>query len=144
MANFFKIILFLIIVVGIGIYFYSQSPNVFQGTPQEKNLAPSQSSKAYTSPSYSPFPTTISQPSSPASSPSIPDSSIPAGFTRGQLSPYFQKIRIGSAYSYSFGNYPAQIKLYSSLSKDEKIDITGWRIKSNHKEIIIPQAYNIS
>lgn len=83
-------------------------------------------------------------PSSQSLSPApqaIPDYLIPSGFTRAQLSSFFQKITISSAHA-SYSNYPSEIKLYSSLPKDEKINITGWRIKSNGGEIIIPQAIN--
>jgi len=136
MANFIKIIFFLIVVGGIAIYFFSQSPKIFQGTPQEKVSAPSQT---FVSPSpvaggFSPsFPST----------PVIPDYSIPSGFTRQQLSPYFGKINI-SAQSNSFCNYcPAEFRVYSSLSSDEKVDVTGWRIMTNSGEITIPQAINV-
>ncbi|NCO15570.1 hypothetical protein AUJ30_00545 [Candidatus Wolfebacteria bacterium CG1_02_39_135] len=135
MANFIKIIFFLIIVGGIGIYFLSQSPKIFQGSPQEKVSAPSQTfvspaPTSYTSPSLSPAPQAIS------------DYLIPSGFSRGQLSPYFEKINISASYAYSHFN-PSEIKLSSNLSDNEKVNITGWQIKTNNGEIIIPQAINV-
>ena len=125
------------IVGGIAIYFLSQSPNIFRGSPQEKISTPAIS---YTPPSV---PTTLPQTEISSPSTQIPDYLIPSGFTRNQLSLYFQKITISSAYTSFFGSYPSEIKLYSSLPKDEEINITGWRLKSNHGEIIIPQAVDI-
>ncbi len=75
--------------------------------------------------------------------PEISDSQIPAGFSRKDLSPYFNKISISSAYSSSQGSTPSQIRISSNLKKGEIVDITGYKIKSNLKEIIIPQAVNI-
>jgi hypothetical protein len=134
MANLVKIIIFLIIIVGIGVYFSSQSPEIFQGSPREKNSAPSQT---YISPStnyYSP---------SFFSSPGISDYSIPAGFTRSQLSSYFGKIRISAQYNSFYTYNPSEFQIYSSLSSAEKVDITGWRISTNNGEITVPQAVNV-
>lgn len=127
----------MIIVVGIGIYFFGQAPKIFQGTPKEKILP---STQKFIS---TPTPTFSTAPQTPPQAPTIPDYLIPSGFTRDQLSSYFQKIRISSAYASSYGGYPSEIKLYSYLSNDEKVDITGWRIKAYRGEIIIPQAVNI-
>ena len=136
MANFIKIIFFLIIVAGIGIYFLSQSPKIFQGTPQEKVSVPSQT---FVSPAPAPY---TSPPSLSPAPQAIPDYLIPSGFSRGQLSPYFGKINISASYAYSHFN-PSEIKLSSNLSNDEKVNISGWQIKTNHGEIIIPQAINV-
>ena len=143
MANFIKIIFFLVIVGGIAIYFFSQSPKIFQGTPQEKVSTPSQTSVSspqapYISPSFPPS----SPPSSPASQ-AIPDYLIPSGFSRGQLSPYFGKMRISVQYNSFYTYNPSEFKVYSGLSNDEKVNVTGWRIRTNHGEIIIPQAINV-
>jgi hypothetical protein len=75
--------------------------------------------------------------------PSVPDSAIPYGFKREQLSPYFGKINISTVSYYTWGNYPAYITLSSSLPPDEKISITGWRIKSNLETILIPQTIEV-
>lgn len=144
MANFLKVIIFLAIVAGIGIYFFSHSSELFKGTPQEKII--SAPSTKYVAPSgpNAPLGSNMTAPSTISSQSSqISDSQIPSGFTRGQLSSYFHKITISSAYTSSYSSYPSEIKLYSSLSKDEKINITGWRIKSNRGEIIIPKAVNV-
>jgi hypothetical protein len=115
--------------------------------PAAKYVAPSAPASA-PAPTYQP---PVISPEIPIIIPTIPDYLIPSGYSREQLSPYFQKIRISSAYASSFyGSYPSEIRLYSSLpvrqaglSKEEKVNITGWRIKSNRGEIIIPQAVNI-
>jgi len=138
MANFLKIILFLAVLVGIAAYFLSHAPSIFQSAPQEKISPqlkspvsnPSNSSPAQTLPSAQ-----ISQ--------QIPDYSIPSGFTRAALSPNFQKVRISSAFASNYSGYPSQIQLYAYLTNGEKINITDWRIKTNHGEFIIPQAVNI-
>ncbi len=155
MTNFIKIILFLIVVVGIGVYFFVQSPEIFKmpsfkddslkkifsklPAPKTNSYPPSYPSSP--SPSYSPtfstdFASTIS------GEQTIPDNLIPSGFTREQLSPYFKKVKISSAYVSSWITAPSQISLSFSL-KGETINITGWRLKSNRGEMIIPQAINI-
>ncbi len=135
MGNLIKIILFLIVIIGIAVYFFSQSPKIFQGSPQEKTSAPSQ---AYISPS----PTYYTPPSFSSLS-EIPDYSIPSGFTRSQLSSYFGKMRISAQYNSFYSYNPSEFQIYSNLSGAEKVNITGWRIKTNKGEIIIPQAINI-
>lgn len=93
-------------------------------------------------PSTSPKPKAVA-PKTSVLTPEIPDSQIPAGFSRKDLSPYFKKVKISSASASSQVLNPSLIKL-SFLSKEkEMINITGWKIKSNLKSIIIPQAVNI-
>ncbi len=142
MANFIKVIFFLVIISGIGIYLLSNQPEIFQGSPGEKILPPV---AKYVAPSAPPSvsPQSVISPETPIIIPTIPDYLIPSGFSRGQLSPYFEKMRI-SAQNYSFYTYnPSEFKIYSNLSDDEKVNVTGWRIKTNHGEIIIPQAINV-
>lgn len=46
----------------------------------------------------------------------------------------------------SFSGYPneySRITLYGRLREGETLDITGWRIKSNKREIVIPKAVEI-
>ncbi|MFA5099048.1 MAG: hypothetical protein WC461_02420 [Candidatus Paceibacterota bacterium] len=148
MANFLKITFFLLIIIGGGIWFLSTGPSLFSSTPAEKISVTPAAKTQISSPvvSGSNFQGYNTSPSSgqAAQTQEITDSSIPAGYTRAQLSPYFQKIRISSAYSSSFSGYPSQIQIYSSLSKDDKVNISGWKIKSNNgKEIVIPQAVNL-
>lgn len=147
MANFLKITFFLLIIVGGAIWFLSSGSALFNSTPAEKiSVSPAAKTQAYSAPAASSNSNSNSASNSDQSAQNqeIPDSSIPVGYTRAQLSPYFQKIRISSAYYSSFSGYPSQIQLYSSLSKDEKVSITGWKIKSNSsKEIIIPDAVNL-
>jgi len=140
MANFIKVIFFLIIVAGIGIYLLSNQPEIFQGVPQEKILSPAPKYVAPSAPASVSPPSVIS-PETPIIIPTIPDYLIPSGFTRSQLSPYFGKIKISAQYNSSYN--PSGFKVYSGLSNDEKVNITGWRIKTNHGEIIIPQAINV-
>ncbi|MFH1346688.1 MAG: hypothetical protein ABIH10_00365 [Spirochaetota bacterium] len=149
MGDFLKITFFLLVIVGGTIWFLSSGSMLFNSTPAEKiSVSPPaktqiNSAPAVNSNSNSGSNSTVSS-GQLAQVQEIPDSSIPVGYTRAQLSPYFQKIRISSAYYSSFSGYPSQIQIYSNLSKDEKVDITGWKIKSNSdKEIIIPGAVNL-
>lgn len=71
--------------------------------------------------------------------PAIDPSQIPAGYTLAQLSPYFHQIRLGSisaGTSYSYG----EIMLYSYLNSGERVDITGWQIKTDNGGEYIPGA----
>jgi len=137
MGNFIKIILFFIILIGIAVYFFSQSPEIFQGSPHEKTLG---FSEDYTPPSANYYaPSSISSLSGISG---ISDYSIPAGFTRSQLSSYFGKIRISASYAYGYIN-PSEIKISSSLSSTAKVNVTGWRVKTNGGEIVVPQAVNV-
>lgn len=137
MANFIKIIIFLIIVAGIGIYFFSQSPQIFQGTPKEKVSAPSQT---FVSPAPTPY---TSPPSLSPTPQAIPDYLIPSGFSRGQLSSYFDKVKVSAQYNSFYTYNPSEFKIYSGLSNNEKVNVTGWRIKTNNGEIVVPQAVNV-
>ncbi len=139
MANLIKIILILIVVSGIALYFIGQAPIWFSENPLERTRVVPPTKSFISFPVFQ----SPSQPPSYQQQPAIPDYLIPQGYTREQLSPYFQKIRISSAYASWWGGYPSQISFYSYLSGNEKIDITGWRIKSNIGEILVPKAVNI-
>ena len=54
-----------------------------------------------------------------------------------------QKAYIGSAGFFGYPKEYSRITLYSRLKEGEAVDITGWKIKSNKNEIIIPQAVEI-
>ncbi len=74
--------------------------------------------------------------------PTINPWEIPQGFTVSQLSPYFNKIRIGSAYSGYF-NYYGQISIYASLGEGESVDVSGWLMKGNRSSQYIPKAISV-
>ncbi len=143
-----KIILFIVIVGGI-IFFVITAPKFFKdydlkkglnATSTEKIVSSAQKATIKTAPSTQPqVSATISSKKT-----EISNSRIPSGFSREQLSPFFEKIRIASA-SFSTGyNKPSTIRLYSRLeSGDSPINITGWRLKSNRYEFIIPKAVEI-
>jgi len=141
MASFLKLLIFFIVILGIALYFLAHPPLIFQSRPLEKILSPAATpvqtqTQIQTQTQNQTIPSTqISQP--------ISDYSIPAGFIRSQLSPYFQKIRISSAFASNYSAYPSQFNLYGYLSAGEKINITGWTVKTNHGSFIIPQAVNI-
>jgi hypothetical protein len=141
MANLIKIIIFLLILIGVGIYIFTKAPKfseIIERIPGQKVFLKPTPKPAVPLPTYPIMPApTISV------EPEIPDYLIPAGFERKDLSPYFQKIRIASAYA-SFWNYtPDQIRISSYFNKGEAINIMGWKIKGNRREVIIPRAINI-
>ncbi len=151
MINIIKIFLVIVILGGAVLYFFSNPPSFFRSSPNKGNSV----FKNFFSPSQTPtsLPSKTIQPSSPPSYgnysisspvPTIPDSQIPAGFVREDLSPYFKKIKASSVsvYSNSKGDYSVTLRINYSV-KDEAVDITGWKIKSNKGEIFIPQAVNV-
>ncbi|MBI5079515.1 hypothetical protein HZB06_02490 [Candidatus Wolfebacteria bacterium] len=151
MANFLKILIFFLIIVLVVIYFFIKSP-FFTSQPREggssfsffrppmtqKDLpAPVATYKSYQSPVYAS--TTRS-----AIQPAIPSYLIPEGLRQEQLSPFFNKIKIGLVSISSWTNYPSTVRLYSSsLTGGEKINISGWKLKSNRGEILINRAVEI-
>lgn len=71
--------------------------------------------------------------------PSKPTVTAPPGFTVNELSPYYGEIKMGSIYITTYGT--SQVSLYAPYnSGSSSVDITGWRIKSNKGELLIPQA----
>ena len=75
----------------------------------------------------------------PATS-SVNPADIPAGFTAGELSPYFHQVRFGSVGAGSYG----QIALYASnLNQSESVDVTGWHIAANRGGEYVPQAVDL-
>jgi len=140
MANFLKITFFLIIIIGAGIWFAMNEPALFHSSPAEKISVSAPKNQISTPTVRVNPPAQTQQPRQPEQ---ISDYSIPAGYTRAQLSPYFQKIRISSAYASAYSGFPSQIQLYSSSLGDQKIDITNWVIKTNKKDLTIPTAVNL-
>lgn len=62
---------------------------------------------------------------------------------KSEATPLSKRVYISSA---SLSGYPqtySRITLYSSLKEGETVDITGWKIKSNKSETIIPKAVEI-
>lgn len=54
-------------------------------------------------------------------------------------SPYFGKVKISGTRAQT-SSHPSLITLSSRLKKEEKINITGWRIKGRQGKIVIPQG----
>lgn len=147
-----KIIIFLIVAVVLTMFFISNVPNIIsrlQTMPPKKTSQTFIQKPTYQPPTPTPAPSPTPSPISATTTylPHISNYEIPNGFTREQLSPYFRKIRIYSASAYSTANYPSKISLNYNLDKDESVNITNWKIKSNKGEIEIPRAvdnYNLS
>jgi hypothetical protein len=58
------------------------------------------------------------------------------------ISPYFGKVKISRVQAKT-SYYPSLITLSTGLEKEEKINISNWRIKGNKGEIIIPQGIEV-
>lgn len=64
----------------------------------------------------------------------------PAGFTAGQLSPFFEKIYVSSLRGARYSGDSSEIVLKTSWGVNVGIDITGWRVRTNKGEVAIPGA----
>ncbi len=85
----------------------------------------------------------------PSQNPSAPKyTNIPKGFAESDLSPYYEKITISyvspltGAFGGSAGYSEVSISAYN-LGSGEKVDVTGWKVKSNKDSFIIPQAIDV-
>ncbi len=101
--------------------------NATSTTAKNQNIQPKQQTYAYR-PTYTPPP------------PPQPTITPPAGFTLSELSPDYQKVRIGYVSPSYDSSFPSQISLNSGYSLGSGLDITGWRIRTNRGDILIPQA----
>jgi len=81
-------------------------------------------------PSPSPPNTSVQQKTKPAE---------PKKEEKTTLSPYYGKIKISSIKAET-RTHPSLITLVTRSKKEEKINITGWKIKTRKGEITIPQA----
>ncbi len=80
-----------------------------------------------------------SSPSKPATqAPAKPSPTPPPGFTAGELSPYYGEVHIGGVSVSNYGT--GQISLVTSYNSGLPIDVTGWSIKSNKGNLLVPQA----
>jgi hypothetical protein len=151
MASIIKIFLAVAILGGAALYFFQNPIEFTSGISSGERIsiyrnffAPSRTSEPQETKS-------ISAPSSPqgfgsqSAKDSISDSQIPAGFSREDLSPYFQEVKVNSvsAYSSSNGGKSVTVRMNYSVPQGQAIDITGWRIKSNKGEIFLPQAVRV-
>ncbi|HUC01574.1 MAG TPA: hypothetical protein VMA75_01560 [Candidatus Paceibacterota bacterium] len=160
-------ILILIVALGVGVYLYSSGAFTagLAGLGSLARLPGSSSSTASSSGlgSFSFFDfgsSTIVQGPPPPSGSSgsaggaptqptlgnaiVPTSSIPAGFTAAELSPYFGQVRFGSVSAASYYSY-GTITLNTAFPYNATgtIDVTGWQIRANHGDEYIPQAVNL-
>jgi hypothetical protein len=78
------------------------------------------------------------EPSQTTSSPIVPKD-IPTGFTLSQLSPHFNKFKIGSV-SPGSATSNGRVSISNTLKEGERIDVTGWVLKAKKASLYIPQA----
>jgi hypothetical protein len=123
------------------------SPSWERFTAKLASSTPHGEGVSYYAPAASPSP-----PPAPATSSAAQDykrpperqinpAEIPPGFTLADLSPYFKKIRIGSASPAYFGSYE-QVTLYAYLDAGERVKVSGWQLKSNRGSQTVPKAVN--
>ena len=154
MTKFFEVLIFIILIIAaflmishfvttvkFGQYLYLVKPRFSTSTPQVVTPAPvlqPRTSLSYTSPSVRP-----TQPTQPIQ-PVRPTVMPPPGFTLGDLSPFYGKVRIGYVTTFSYLGSGNRINLVSDYSLDTNLDITGWRFRNNKgQEVTIPQAVNL-
>lgn len=155
-----KAILFILAIAGIGLYLVRYFPTLVKGLPRFTVFSHSTSTSWYGAPPwfsasgggrpYSfPLPSSWNFSSGYPSvfgslygySNAIPDSAIPRGYTRDQLSPYFKRVQIGGASVSCYFNCASQVSLYGAgLAQGQKIDVTGWHIRGNSSDVVVAQA----
>ena len=69
--------------------------------------------------------------------------SVISGPAKIEETPLSERVYIGSAGSFGYPREYSRIVLYARLKENERVNITGWKIKSNKNEAIIPQAVEI-
>lgn len=167
------VILFLIIILGIGFYFVKSGTvgkssllnfslkSVFPTSTVPRAQMPVKKSTTYNNyytPSQVPASSSVIGPAvtttptstQPWQPPAVSSYDIPKGFSASELSPYFHKIRLGSVFAGSY-NYYGQVSLYASFSSpasqradnDEAINVSGWVLRANNGSQIVPRAVNI-
>ncbi len=72
--------------------------------------------------------------------PQRPNITPPAGFTIDQISSYYRLVRISGVSPAWSWTSTGQFTLQADGSLKKGIDITGWRVRSNRGDILIPQA----
>lgn len=133
------VVIFLVLVLGLGIYLF-RSGILNNATGEFSDLLHASSSTFFNAGSGYVPPVTISQGSpTPSATTTINPADVPAGFTVSQLSPYFHKVRFGGVEPGSSG----EIILSGQMSPSSSIDITGWEIKSNRGGEYVPQAIDL-
>ncbi len=121
MSDFFKTLVFVVIIFGTVVYLIEQMPQLSKGDfGLFRNM-------------FNPFAGEVkdtAENKSGQSSSEIPDDQIPSGFKRSDLSPYFGKGKI---------DFDKTNSIMSISFKFEKnTDVTGWRIKTNKGETVLP------
>ncbi len=115
MANLLKTLLFIVVVVGTAIYLFVQLPQINDWwSSTVKDLT-----------GWLPFKGPVK-----TSETILTEDQIPAGFTKNQLSTYFGKGKI---------SYNGEIHgIILNFSFSQATDVTGWRIRTNNGETVIP------
>ncbi len=156
------VILFLIVVVGIGLFIVRSGivGQAVSGITSLTNLRPASTTAPGFGVPLSIFGASKFVPAPPPApgnvAPSLPppaggsqqptstisQSEIPTGYTLRDLSPYFHKIRIGSVSPGSIYSY-GQTSLAAGFSGNETIDVSGWLLRARQGSQYVPQGINI-
>lgn len=159
MDKFLTTVLIFIVIAGVLIYALSRLPDISNFLKSQRgkfgfpsfSLGTSTAGYSFTVPPWNPrlsggggyYQSPLSYTSGQLYySTAIPSYLIPAGFTRDQISPYFEQVKIGGVSSYYSFGYQTQLQLYSRLPAGESVNLTGWHVKSNRGDIVVPQAVN--
>ncbi|MDP3947617.1 MAG: hypothetical protein Q8Q41_02935 [bacterium] len=133
-----------IIAIGVGSLIVRWVPESFNFTfpsgPSERPAPRTQTTKPPQSRPATPAPKTEVRPE-PETNPrlAIATSSIPFGFTREQLSLKFRKVRISSVVRKPSAKDAETLTLSVSLSRDETVTISGWRVETKTNVFKIPR-----
>ena len=157
-----KVVIFIVILIvalGIGLYLYNSGAlvkgagdfNALFSTHGSSTSTAGTSSSFWSFLGFSGFsaPVGPSTPSSAQQSISSPSSGginpadIPAGYTAAQLSPYFGQVGIIGMSAATFYNYGTVTLSYDNYNSTGTIDVTGWEIKSDVGNELVPQAVNL-
>ncbi len=157
-----KVVIFIVILIvalGIGLYLYNSGAlvkgagdfNALFSTHGSSTSTAGTSSSFWSFLGFSGFsapvgPSTPSSAQQSISSPSpggINPADIPAGYTAAQLSPYFGQVGIIGMSAATFYNYGTVTLSYDNYNSTGTIDVTGWEIKSDVGNELVPQAVNL-
>jgi hypothetical protein len=139
------LIAIIVIIVGVAIFTVAKQFQVVKfeslGSLFKVNYSiPSGLSGQKTNISYSTGGGAPTSPSDGGASISQPTPTPPDGFTVAQLSPYYGEVKIGNVSAASTYNSVAQFSLNANYSGSAAIDVTGWHLRSNRGDIVIPKA----
>ncbi len=130
-SKIFLVLLFVVILGGVAYFFRSGAPKTAVSFLDRFNFA---SSTSYSAPRFqSPYPEVAEPQNLSGQNQPVPEIKPPDGFAAKDLSPYFGKVRL--SVSLSKATLAA-----SGLGEGQGVNVSGWKIKGNSGELIVPRA----